>query len=116
MTDQENIVYVRNVEYVSPEGTYPERIMSASILWRGRLYAGVRHGFLIQQIVEDYVVDVESCVDADGKRVYITLDQQGFLMDDGRHVMRKAARHIAMKNGQIPKDFGDKTLLSEHLW
>ena len=37
-------------------------------------------------------------------------------MDDGRHVMRKAARHIAMKNGQIPKDFGDKTLLSEHLW
>ena len=118
-----DLVYKRNEEYVPPEAdekgwpiVMPKRIVAASVLWRGRLYTGERHGILIQQIVEDYVVDVDKCLDADGERVYVKLDEQGFLCDNGQHVGRAPAEQIAWEAGQIPEDFDKCVLTSEDMW
>lgn len=42
--------------------------------------------------------------------------EQGFLLNDGRFVMRKAAGMIALESGQIDKMISPPTLTSEDLW
>jgi len=77
--------------------------VAAAILHNGRIWTGRRHAELISQIIQEYPDD------------HVYHDEQGFWTDDDRFVMRTAAAAIAVRYGQLPKDF-NKTLLSEYLW
>jgi hypothetical protein len=65
-----------------------------------------RHFKLIQAVVEQ------------GWETPIQQDQQGFLLEDGRWVRRKAALIFALTSGQVPEEklISKNTLLSEDLW
>jgi hypothetical protein len=65
-----------------------------------------RHFHLIKAVVEL------------GWELPIQQDQQGFLLEDGRWVRRKAALIFALTSGQVKEEdlISKNTLLSEDLW
>lgn len=50
-----------------------------------------------------------------GEEIPIT-GTQGFVLDDGTFVMRKAARRLAVGSGQAPEPSHPRLLFSEDLW
>ena len=95
---------MRNTEYIRPENPNPKRVTESAILQNGKIWTGKRHFELISQIQKD-----------GGERV--SIDQQGFLTDDGLFVTRSQAWAIAIKAKQIDKSFDfKKVLTSEDLW
>lgn len=114
-----NIVYLRNVPYDRNNHLTerPTRIVSASIVYKSRIWAGRRHCDLIQQIVADLNVNPDGRpTDSDGDIIIVTQDMQGFLCDTGLHTARIPALSICLRYGQLPRDFKHKILLSEYLW
>lgn len=79
------------------------RVVSAAIMQNGRLWTlpvPARHHALIQLMAKD--------------GVHCLQESQGFLLSDGRFVVRKAAAMVAYYAGQI--DEIPSTLTSEDLW
>lgn len=83
------------------------RIVIAAIEKNGNVFTGLRHGFIIRDMVNSgFIKDLEK------DRVYA--DEQGFVDSNNVFLSRASARLIAIEAGQIDKDHG--TLYSEDLW
>jgi len=98
------MIEIRNQKYICPDETRPTKIVAAAILHKGNIWTGRSHGDLIFQIL----------IDTDGDYFPIG-EEQGFLTDDNRFVTRSAAKHIAIKAGQLPEGY-KYILTSEDLW
>jgi hypothetical protein len=84
----------------------PLKVVAAAILKNGKVYTlppPARHHTIIQQIFDETSEKTRSC------------DDQGFLLSDGRFVLRPAALQVARKAGQVTDIIGS-VLTSEDLW
>jgi hypothetical protein len=66
-----------------------EIIVKAAIKYHGKVYTGVRHALIRDEILKEV------------GEFYLTLDMQGFVTDTGRFVDRTEAANIAFNAGQI---------------
>lgn len=82
-------------------------IVAAAIKWKGIVYTGTRHGFIIKQLVE-----LGQLKDKTNDRV--TDEMQGFLDSNGIFLTRAGGRSVAVTSQQVKPDHG--TLYSEDLW
>lgn len=84
----------------------PIRIVAAAIQRDGVVFTGVRHGYIIQQMVDvGYLTDMNKPVLG---------SEQGFIDSRGNYWSRENAWQVAFEAGQIKK--GHSTLYSEDLW
>lgn len=83
------------------------KIIAAAIKKNGIVFTGVRHGHIIQSMVDvGFITDM--------KRDYVHSHEQGFIDEHGDFWDRTESRQIAIHAGQIQPDHG--TLYSEDLW
>lgn len=80
-------------------------IVIGAIKHRGVVFTGLRHGFIIKDLVDcGFLTEKGSIKDS----------EQGFVDSENVFHTREAAWAIAFKSGQITKDHG--TLYTEDLW
>lgn len=84
------------------------RIVAAAIRYKGVTYTGVRHGYIIEQLVKVGQLKVMG-------KDKVTDKEQGFITSDDIFVDRETAKVLAIQSGQISEDFKG-TLYSEDLW
>jgi hypothetical protein len=82
-----------------------ERLKMAAIKYKGKIYTGWRHCFIIGQICEVEQIDK------------VRGEKQGFITDTGRFVDRQEGLKIAFATGQIiKKQYNKHKLFSEEVW
>ena len=82
----------------------PERkIVAAAIRHGGKLYTGLSHSQVMNQIYTEL-----------GRTCFIPQTEQGFITDRGEFLNRFQAGAVAFRAGQTKTR--KETLLSEHLW
>lgn len=87
-------------------GMKDRRIVAAAIQRDGIVFTGVRHGYIIQQMVDvGFLKDIKKPV---------TYDEQGFIDNNNKFIKRDDATAVAVASGQVKPDHG--TLYSEDLW
>lgn len=84
------------------------KLTAAAIRWKGVTYTGVRHGYIIEQLVK-----VGQLKNMSKDKIFDK--DQGFMTSDNLFVDRETAKIIAIQAGQIPEDFKG-VLYSEDLW
>lgn len=87
-----------------------ESIVAAAIKRGPVVFTGVRHGYIIQQMVDVGFLDPES----GSQRV--SFEEQGFVTSEGRWVDRKEAMQLAIDAGQLEYREQFPELFSEDLW
>jgi len=92
------------------------RVVAAAILWDNAIYAlppPKRHHNVIHLIHESRQRWSDQKVEPLPYSAY----EQGFLLNNGRFASRRAAAHIALRNGQVEKiAHPHHGLFSEDLW
>lgn len=83
------------------------RIVAAAVRKRGVVFTGVRHGYVIQSMVEvGFLKDMQ--------KDQVVASEQGFIDQYGKYYPMEKARDVAIIAGQIKPNHG--TLYSEDLW
>lgn len=83
------------------------RIVAAAVKKYGVVFTGVRHGYVIQSMVDvGFLSDI--------KRDYVHQKEQGFVDSHNNYLTRAQAWHVAKDAGQIEEGHG--VLYSEDLW
>lgn len=83
------------------------RIVIAAIKKNGIVFTGLRHGFIIRDMVNSGFIK-------DPNKDHVYAEEQGFVDANNIFLTREGARGIAIQAGQIKPDHG--TLYSEDLW